>query len=87
MSKINEVQAQYNLDNLSNNEFTGERRMILELLENNYPNWIYQPESNSVAYDIKNYILKAEVEDVLINLEDYGVTATLEQLIEVLKNR
>ena len=84
---INEVQAQYNLDNLSNNEYTGERRMILELLENNYPNWIYQPESNSVAYDIKNYILKAEVEDVLINLEDYGVTATLEQLIEVLKNR
>ena len=87
MSKINEVQAQYNLDNLSNNEYTGERRMILELLENNYPNWIYQPESNSVAYDIKNYILKSEVEDVLINLEDYGVTATLEQLIEVLKNR
>ena len=87
MSKINEVQAQYNLDNLSNNEYTGERRMILELLENNYPNWIYQPESNSVAYDIKNYILKAEVEDVLINLEDYGVDATLEQLIEVLKNR
>ena len=84
---INEAQAQYNLDNLSNNEYTGERRMILELLENNYPNWIYQPESNSVAYDIKNYILKAEVEDVLINLEDYGVDATLEQLIEVLKNR
>ena len=84
---INEVQAQYNLDNLSNNEYTGERKMILELLENNYPSWIYQPESNSVAYDIKNYILKAEVEDVLINLEDYGVTATLEQLIEVLKNR
>ena len=84
---INEVQAQYNLNNLSNNEFTGERKMILELLDNNYPNWIYQPESNSVAYDIKDYILKAEVEDVLINLEDYGVTATLEQLIEVLKNR
>ena len=84
---INKVEAQYNLDNLSNNEYTGERRMILELLENNYPNWIYQPESNSVAYDIKDYILKAEVEDVLINLEDYGVTATLEQLIEVLKNR
>jgi hypothetical protein len=87
MTKVNELTPQYNLDNLSNNEYTGERRMILELLENNYPSWIYQPESNSVAYDIKNYILKAEVEDVLINLEDYGVDATLEQLIEVLKNR
>ena len=84
---INKVEAQYNLDNLSNNEFTGERRMILELLENNYPNWIYQPESNSVAYDIKDYILKSEVEDVLINLEDYGVDATIEQLIEVMTNR
>lgn len=87
MSKINEVQAQYNLDNLSNNEFTGERRMILELLENNYPNWIYQPESNSVAYEIKDYILKSEIQDVLINLENYGVDATLEQLIEVMTNR
>tara|TARA_R110000796_G_scaffold74050_2_gene166249 strand:+ start:388 stop:651 length:264 start_codon:yes stop_codon:yes gene_type:complete len=87
MSKINEVQAQYNLQDLSNDTFTGERKMILDLLENNYPNWIYQPESNSVAYEIKDYILKAEVEDVLINLEDYGVTATLEQLIEIMKNR
>tara|TARA_R110000803_G_scaffold71490_4_gene134768 strand:+ start:617 stop:880 length:264 start_codon:yes stop_codon:yes gene_type:complete len=87
MSKINEVQAQYNLDSLREDVYTGERRMILELLENNYPNWIHQPESNSVAYEIKDYILKAEVQDVLINLEDYGVTATLEQLIEVLKNR
>ena len=84
---INKVKEQYNLDELTNNEYTGERRMILELLEINYPNWIFQPESNSVAYDIKDYILKSEVEDVLINLENYGVDATLVQLIEVLTNR
>ena len=87
MSKINELTPQYNLDNLSNNEYTGERRMILELLENNYPNWVYQSESNSVAYEIKDYILKSEVQDVLTNLENYGVDATLEQLIEVMTNR
>lgn len=87
MSKVNEVTPQYNLDSLSNDVYTGERKMILELLEINYPNWIYQPESNSVAYDIKNFILKSEVVDVHINLQDYGVDATLVQLIEILKNK
>tara|TARA_R110002049_G_scaffold52756_2_gene147291 strand:- start:363 stop:626 length:264 start_codon:yes stop_codon:yes gene_type:complete len=87
MSKVREVKEQYNLDNLSNDVYTGERRMILELMENNYPNWVYQAASNSVAYEIKDYILKSEVEDVLINLENYGVDATIEQLIEILKNK
>jgi len=84
---INKVEAQYNLDNLSNNEYTGELKMILELLEHNYPNWIFQAASNSVAYEIKDYILKSEVEDVLTNLQDYGVDATIEELIEVLKTK
>ena len=83
---MREVTPQYNTDNL-NNEFTGERKMILELLELNYTSWVFQPESNSVAYEVKDYILKAEVEDVLINLESYGVDATLVQLLEVIKNR
>ena len=87
MTKINKVTPQYNLESLSNDTFTGERKMILELLDINYPNWIFQPESNSVAYEVKDFILKAEVEDVLINLENYGVDATLVQLLEVITNR
>lgn len=87
MSKINKVTPQYNLESLGSDVFTGERRMILELLELNYTNWVYQPESNSIAYEVREYILKAEVEDVLKNLENYGVDATLVQLIEVLTNR
>lgn len=87
MSKVREVKEQYNLDSLSNDVYTGERRMILELLENNYPNWIFQVASNSVAYDSGEYIIKEDLEDVLIDLQDFGVTATLEQLIEILKNK
>lgn len=87
MSKINKVTPQYNLESLGSDEYTGERKMILELLELNYTNWVYQPESNSIAYEVREYILKAEVEDVLKNLENYGVDATLVQLIEVLTNR
>lgn len=84
---INKVKEQYNLENLTGNEYTGERRMILELLEINYTNWVYQPESNSLAYEVKDFILKAELEDVLINLESYGVDASLTQLLEVVTNR
>jgi len=84
---INRVIEQYNIDKLSNNTYTGERRMIIDLLDINYGSWVYQPESNSVAYEVKDYILKAEVEDILINLQNYGVDATIEQLIEVLTNR
>jgi len=84
---INKITPQYNLENLTSNEYTGERRMILELLEINYTNWVYQPESNSVAYEVKDFILKAELEDVLINLENYGVDASLTQLLEVVTNR
>jgi len=84
---INRVIEQYNLDKLTNNEYTGERKMIIDLLDINYGSWVYQPESNSVAYEVKDYILKAEVEDILINLQNYGVDATIEQLIEVLTNR
>lgn len=84
---INKVKEQYNLENLTGNEYTGERRMILELLEINYTNWVYQPESNSLAYEVKDFILKAELEDVLINLENYGVDASLTQLLEVVTNR
>jgi len=87
MSKVREVKEQYNLDNLSNDVYTGERRMILELMENNYPNWVYQAASNSVAYEVKDYILKSELADVLINLEDFGATATLAQLTEILTNK
>lgn len=84
---INKLTPQYNLESLGSDVFTGERKMILELLDINYTNWIFQPESNSVAYEVKDYILKAEVQDVLINLENYGVDATLVQLLEVLKNK
>ena len=84
---INKVTPQYNLESLDSDVFTGEKRMILELLDINYTNWVFQPESNSVAYEVKDYILKAEVQDVLINLENYGVDATLVQLLEVIKNR
>ena len=84
---MRELTPQYNLESLGSDVFTGERKMILELLDINYTNWVFQPESNSVAYEVKEYILKAEVKDVLINLENYGVTATLVQLLEVLKNR
>ena len=86
MSKMNKVKEQYNLDNL-NNEYTGERKMILDLLDINYNTWVYQEASNSIAYEVKDYILKAELEDVLTNLEDYGVTASLTQVLEVIKNR
>ena len=84
---INRVIEQYNIDKLSNNTYTGERRMIIDLLDINYGSWVYQPESNSVAYEVKDYILKSEVQDILINLQNYGVDATIEQLIEVLTNR
>lgn len=84
---MRELTPQYNLESLGSDVFTGEKRMILELLDINYTNWVFQPESNSVAYEVKDYILKAEVQDVLINLENYGVDATLVQLLEVLKNR
>ena len=87
MTKVNELTPQYNLESLGEDVFTGERRMILDLLEINYPNWIYQEDSNSVAYEIKDYILKSEVQDVLTNLENYGVDATLVQLIEILKTK
>ena len=83
---MNKVKEQYNLDNL-NNEYTGERKMILDLLDINYNTWVYQEASNSIAYEVKDYILKAELEDVLTNLEDYGVTASLTQVLEVIKNR
>ena len=87
MSKVNKVEAQYNLDNFIGNEYTGEREMILDLLEINYTSWVYQAESNSIAYEVKDYILKADLEDVLINLENYGVTASLTQILEVITNR
>ena len=87
MSKVREVKEQYNLESLKDNTYTGELKMITELLEHNYPNWVYMPESNSLAYEVGNYILKSEVVDVLINLEDYGVDATIEELIEILKTK
>ena len=87
MNKVTKTTPQYNLESLGKDVFTGERTMILELLEINYPNWIYQPESNSVAYEVGDYILKSEAQDVLINLENYGVDASLVQLIEVLTNK
>ena len=87
MSEMRKITPQYNLESLKDNTYTGELKMITELLEHNYPNWVYMPESNSLAYEVGNYILKSEVVDVLINLEDYGVDATIEELIEVLKTK
>jgi len=87
MSEMRKTTQQYNLESLKDNTYTGEVKMITELLEHNYPNWVYMPESNSLAYEVGNYILKSEVVDVLINLEDYGVDATIEELIEVLKTK
>jgi len=87
MSEMRKITPQYNLESLKDNTYTGEVKMITELLEHNYPNWVYMPESNSLAYEVGNYILKSEVVDVLINLEDYGVDATIEELIEVLKTK
>ena len=87
MSEMRKTTQQYNLESLKDNTYTGELKMITELLEHNYPNWVYMPESNSLAYEVGNYILKSEVVDVLINLEDYGVDATIEELIEVLKTK
>lgn len=84
---MNKVEEQYNLESINSNEYTGERKMILDLLDINYNTWVYQEASNSIAYEVKDYILKAELEDVLKNLEDYGVTASLTQVLEVIKNR
>ena len=85
MSEMRKTTQQYNLESLKDNTYTGEVKMITELLEHNYPNWVYMPESNSLAYEVGNYILKSEVVDALKNLEDYGVDATIEELIEILK--
>ena len=87
MSEMRKITPQYNLESLKDNTYTGELKMITELLEHNYPNWVYMPESNSLAYEVGNYILKSEVVDALKNLEDYGVDATIEELIEILKTK